>query len=161
MKMEMSCRLFRRFGNDRFLVIGVPALDEKNIPKHLHKDWEAVREKVIAWLAHEEHLYFGRIWKAFYMKAKPDRKRKAVESSQYGEIRHLIYFFATDGCDFQSPGQKPPRKGEAVNAHTPMEISELWEWFCPREQNKEQTYCKMFSRMALGGTLLAHEKSVG
>ncbi|KAI9878540.1 MAG: hypothetical protein M1830_000594 [Pleopsidium flavum] len=149
MKMEMSCRLFRRFGNDRFLVIGLPGLEEKNLPKHLHKDWELTRQKVIAWLAQEEHSYLGRIWKAFYVKAKSERKRKVVDS-QYGEIRHLVYFFATDGCDFESSNQRSARRDEAINTHAPMDISELWDWFCPREQNKKQTYCKMFSRMALG-----------
>lgn len=149
MKTEMSRRLFRRFGNDRFLVIGLPSLEEKHFPKHLQKDGQALRKRIIAALIEQEHRYFGRIWKAFYVKEKGDKKKK-VTDNQSGEVKHLAYFFAVNGCDFRSPGEIPPSKNEPINSHSPMDISDLWDWFCPREQNKHMTYCKMFSRMALG-----------
>lgn len=149
MKTELSCRLFRRFGNDRFLVIGLPSLEEKNFPKHLQKDGRALRKRIIAALVEEEHSYFGRIWRPFYVKAKSDRKKKSIDN-QSGEVKHLVYFFATNGCDFRSPGDRPPRKQEPINSHSPMGLSELWDWFYSRERNQQMTYCKMFSRMALG-----------
>lgn len=149
MRTEMSSRLFRRFGNDRFLVIGLPSLEEKHLPKHLQKDGQALRKRIIAALIGEDHSFFGRIWKPFYVKAKSDTKKKSTET-QFGEVKHLVYFFAVNGCDFQSPGDRPPRKHEPIDSHSPMGISDLWDWFRPNEQNKQMMYCKMFSRMALG-----------
>lgn len=149
MKAEMSCRMFRRFGNDRFLVIGLPSLEEKHFPKHLQKDGNALRKRIIAALIEQEHSYFGRVWKAFYVKAKSDKKKKSTDT-QYGEVKHLVYFFAINGRDFRFPGERPPAKHEPIDSHSPMDIPDLWDWFCPRERNKEMTYCKMFSRMALG-----------
>ncbi len=149
MKTEKSSRLFRRFGNDRFLVIGIPALEESSFPKHYSKSWQALRQRTIDWLVREDHLYFGRVWRAFFVKAKSEKKKKAV-ATQHGEIRHLVYFFATNGCDFKRSEQRVSCKGESISGHTPMTISNLWDWFCPRKHNKHQTYCKLFSRMALG-----------
>ena len=156
MRMEQSSRLFRRFGNDRFLVVGLPSLEEKTFPSHLRK--HGIRRRLIEWLVQEEHSYFGRIWRPFYVKGKSDRTKK-VTDNQHGEIKHLVYFFATKGCDFQSSGEQLPRKGEAIDGHTPMNIADLWEWFCPRGQNEQKTACKMFSRMALGWQSLHAGKS--
>ena len=149
MKTEISTRLFRRFGNDRFLVMGLPSLEEKQFPKHLQKDGLALRKRIIAELVEQDHSYFGRLWKPFYVKLKGDKNKKSTDN-QFGKVKHLVYFFAINGCDFQSPGDKPPRKHEPIDSHSPMNVHDLWDWFCPREQNKRMTYCKMFSRMAIG-----------
>ena len=128
-------------------MLRLPSLEEENFPKHLRKDAQALRNEIITRLIQEEQSYFGLIWKPFYVTKKSDKIKKSIDS-QYGD--NLVYFFAIDGCDFRSLGHKPPRKGEVVDSHSPMEISALWDWFCPREQNKGMTYCKMFSWMALG-----------
>ncbi|KAH0545314.1 hypothetical protein FGG08_000613 [Glutinoglossum americanum] len=157
LKLESSCRLFRRLGNDRFIVISLPRM--LSLPAHWKVDRAGFQEGVINWLVKGSHEFLGREWKAFYLKMKRGKPNLGAERDTSAADKWLVYFFAVDGCDFDE-GTKPPKKGEAVGRHSRMTLSEMLEWFMPFEPNKDKTCCKAFARLALGEIKrIADEKS--
>ncbi|KAI9765485.1 MAG: hypothetical protein M1840_007311 [Geoglossum simile] len=140
LKVESSCRLFRRFGSDRFIVISLPVMS--SLPTRWKVDRNAFRESILNWLVKGRHKFLGREWKAFYLKYS---KRKGDSSTTN---KWLIYFFAIDGCDFHE-GTKPPAKGEPVGKHSRMELGEMLEWFMPFTPNQGKPCCKAFARLQL------------
>jgi RNA dependent RNA polymerase len=141
LKVESSCRLFRRFGNDRFIVISMPTMSD--LPARWKVDKNAFRESVINWLVKGRHEFLGREWKAFYLK----HSRRKTDSNLSNKLS--VYFFAIDGYDFHE-GTKPPKKGEPVEKHSRMGLGEMLEWFMPFTPNQDKTCCKAFARLQLG-----------
>ncbi|MCJ1262320.1 hypothetical protein MMC22_002190 [Lobaria immixta] len=148
MKVEKSYRLARRFGGDRFCVIGMPGLSSENLPGYLKPNHSAVRESIIKRLVDTEFCFLGRLWRAFYL--KPDRKKpRGRKQNSSNETKFRIYFFAQDGHGFGNQpltGEADPRR----NFHSPMSIANLIDWFMPAEQNRNQNCLKFFTRLALG-----------
>jgi hypothetical protein len=72
LKLEISHRLGRRFGNDRFLEISVPNLSGYKLPRLL-KDaelsgrGEAFRKVIVDWMTREIHGFLSISWGAFYL----------------------------------------------------------------------------------------------
>jgi hypothetical protein len=148
MKLELSHRLDRRFGHDRFLELDIPQLDFYLVPRLLKDLGGRGRDIIINWLIGDYstpgHAFFGRQWKPFFVKQKDRKDRKQVfwkESSDEVEkaaAAHRLFFFAVDGIDFTAGG------------HKAIEIPELLESIRPTELNKKQPFLKLFSRTALG-----------
>jgi hypothetical protein len=148
MKLELSHRLDRRFGHDRFLELEIPQLNGRLVPQFLKDLGDRGRDIIINWLigSHSTpgHLFVGRHWKPFFVKPKERKDRKQVfwkESSDDVEeaaAAHRLFFFAVDGIDFTAGG------------HQPIEIPELLESIRPTWLNKKQPFLKLFSRTALG-----------
>lgn len=148
MKVERSYRLARKFGGDRFCIVGMPGISCGNLPGHLKPDHFAVRDSLVKRLVDTDLCFLGRIWRAFYLKPDSKKPHRGKQSS-FNEIKYRIYFFARDGHDFTnqpSTGEKDPRR----SSHAPMSIETLIDWFMPAKNNQGQTCLKFFSRLALG-----------
>ncbi len=152
LKIDSSYRLARRFGHDRFCVIGIPSIGPEGLPSSLKPNNAAalvVREAIIKWLVQRAHLFLGRTWRAFFVKPEGRKTKKGIKSSP-NDIRFRIYFFAEDGAGFRCE----PVKGEVdprMPNHAPMSVKELVEWFMASKNNADQPALKFFSRLALGG----------
>lgn len=157
LKVEVSHRLGRRFGNDRFMEISIPSISGKKLPKLL-KDAEqlgqgdACRKVIVEWITRENHNFLGIIWGAFYLKDNTKKKTKlklSVEEEVDSRANYTIYLLATDGVGFRASKTLPP-KGEPPHRHTKMSVAEMVDWLIPLQQNMQQKCLKLFSRIALG-----------
>jgi hypothetical protein len=120
LKLERSCRLFRRFGNDRFIVISLPLISKP--PAHWKVDRAGIQESIINWLIKGRHEFLGREWKAFYLKMQKGKSKAGTKSDSSATNKWLAYFFAVDGCDFVE-GTRPLKKGEEVGEHSRMTLT--------------------------------------
>lgn len=145
MKMEPSYRLSRRFGSDRFFIVGMPGLAAENMPIHLKTDAATVRQGIIHWLVNIEHRFLGRVWRAFYVKPQQTNRVRKSNQGSFNEIKHRVYLFAVDGYGFHlRMNPSSPKR------HEVMTIKDLLEWFMPTAANLEQPCMKFFARLALG-----------
>lgn len=150
MKIEKSYRFARKFGGDRFCVIGIPAISSEYLPCFLKDRHILFRDGIINQLVDTDFHFSGRIWRAFYL--KPENVRKIRRGNQTSsDIKYRIYFFARDGYDFV----REPKVGEAdprAHEHSPISIGDLIDWFMPASENSSQTCLKFYARLALGLT---------
>ena len=146
LKIDKSYRLSRKYGGDRILVIGLPALEPGALPNHLKPVSHLIRDKVVQWLFCSEHACLGRIWKALFVKkADATTKAKKENRGNLNAISHQVFFFAIDGIGFVGSGLN----GGALNRHSPVKLSELLKWFMPFKTNREQPLLKLFARLQL------------
>ncbi|KAI1769084.1 RNA dependent RNA polymerase-domain-containing protein [Hypoxylon sp. FL1150] len=151
LKLELSHRLSRRFGSDRFLELVVPSLNTPEV-KNLG---EAAVESIIRWLADGSHILLGRIWALFFVKAADPKKttNESIMGLQTKTVyQERIYLFAEDGNDFHrlEAGTDFSPKGEPVDMHTRMRRGSLINWLLQVSNNQTQSVLKLFSRIALG-----------
>jgi hypothetical protein len=152
LKMEISHRLGRRFGNDRFIEISLPSLSGDKLPKSLRESGAAGRKILIEWLVHGLHEFLGVTWKPFYVKNASNKKARMdilATDELDNTTRFCVFAFATDGIGFQTR-KTIPGKGENSTDHTKMTINAMLNWLIPLERNKEQSFLKLFQRIALG-----------
>ena len=148
LKVEPSYRLARKYGSDRFLILGLPGLTPNDLPSYLKHDATKVRDAIISWLVDGEHFFLGRRWGAFFIKDQ-QRSTKSRKNTAIGfnKILHRIYFFATDGfglvprCASLTPGGA---------SRVVTSVKELIAWFMHVESNRSQLSLKLFARLALG-----------
>ncbi|KAI9682554.1 MAG: hypothetical protein M1829_000347 [Trizodia sp. TS-e1964] len=173
-----SYRLARRFGSDRFLVVGLPALSGKSgahlrtviayyldrkIPSPISKcKGDTFQEEFYTWFLRSTHRFAGRSWRAFYAKDKGTKASKAKKSidnpkdnkdaslASMNQVKHLVYLFAQSGCDILKKKDSVVTKAEDRSQHLHMSVHKLWEWFFCFDRNLSMTCCKAFARMALG-----------
>ncbi|KAE8352769.1 RNA dependent RNA polymerase-domain-containing protein [Aspergillus coremiiformis] len=146
LKSERTCRFHRRFGSDRFLSLTMPAPTRP--PRHLRlpANPSLLRESIALWLTQNVHRCLGRTWRPFFVEeVKSKRKVKA-------EPKFRVDFFAIDGVDFdkspRAPLIAPPR--QISDNHTPMSLDSLIDWHMSRDENAQQSNCKLFQRISLG-----------
>ena len=153
LKLERSCRLHRRFGADRFMVVSLPSL-VRDIPAYLSTEQRAIlHESISTWLARTPHHLVGRTWRCFFV--EPEKgKTKAKKGNFKSDIStpgFKIHLFATDGFDFlPTSGSYLAPRGQTCDHHTRMDISDLLNWHIPIEPNIGSTDCKAFQRFSLG-----------
>jgi hypothetical protein len=156
LKVEMSHRLGRRFGNDRFVELLLPRLYGSRLPPLLKQAdnegcGDACRDVIVEWLTRDLHLFLGVKWGAFFLRGI--RKRKTIDPLKSEDIdnapKSSVYLFATDGLGFVETGTVPLRD-EPPYRHTKMAVYKLLNWLIPLHQNKNQKSLKLFSRIALG-----------
>jgi hypothetical protein len=157
LKTDLSHRLSRRFGNDRFLEMSIPSFSGNKLPKLL-KDAEqsghgdACRKVISEWIVHEQHNFLGITWGSFYVKDGTKKRSKlklTVDEEVDNHPTYTLYLFATDGIGFKA-STFIPRREEPPHKHTKMSVAAMVKWLIPLEQNKEQKLLKLFSRIALG-----------
>ena len=150
-KAERSSRLTRKWGTDRFLVLGLPGLLSKDLPEHLKRDVPAVRDAVVHWLCTNEHYILGRRWKAFYVKPRQKSAKSRQNTPQVpGEVMHRVYLFAVDGFQLETPRNSLGRGLRVMGPNVSMTVGKMLDWFMPSALNKHQTVLKLFARIALG-----------
>lgn len=157
LKLEVSHRLSRRFGSDRFLEMSIPSLSGHKLPKLL-KDAEQLghgepcRTAIVEWLTREHHSFIGITWRTFYLKDNANKRpnlRLSVDGDVDNHPKYTAYLFATDGVGYQD-GKTIPPKGEPPHRHTKMTVATMVNWLIPLQQNKKEKALKLFSRIALG-----------
>ena len=152
LKMESSYRLARKFGHDRFFVVGIPSIEPNDLPPCLKPNKPtaiAIRDAIIKWLVECPHSFLGRTWRAFYVKPESGKKSQKGVKNKADDIRFRVYLFAEDGTGFVREairGELDPR----ACSHLPMRVKNMVEWFMPSRNNQSQLALKFFSRLALG-----------
>ena len=156
LKKDRSYRLARKFGGDRFFVLGIPGLTERDLPAHLRKFSEHARNTIISWLLESDHHFLGRHWRAFFVKPQPLPKNRKANPN---DIRYRIYLFAVDGQDFQHRSNlvEAKRNSRQEYKHITMTVQELLQWLIPFEMNTDQSCLKLFARITLGNDVLNYE----
>ena len=153
LETDTSCRMFRRFGADRFLTINLPALNKSNLPSHLHKDLEGLTEQIRDWLVHNQLQLCGRAWRAFDLKALSTRKT-GKEDPEYARAINRkgfqVLYFAESGCDISPSTKYLPSEDEISFTRTEMTVEQLLQWFMPWKHNQGISYPKAFARTKLG-----------
>ncbi|MCJ1394492.1 hypothetical protein MMC18_007370 [Xylographa bjoerkii] len=153
LKTDRSYRLARKFGGDRFFILGIPGLTERELPSYFRSEAGTVRSAIISWLLDTEHHFLDRTWRAFFVKSQETstRVRKAKISS-FNSIRHRIHMFAVDGRGFKRRSRLTRSSSANDGGHVAMTVKELLEWIIPFEQNEDQSCLKLFARIPLALT---------
>ena len=145
MTTDRSTRISRKFGGDRILILGIPGMALKELPRHLRSDQESARKTIITWLYDSHHRFLGRTWCALYPKAQQTTsKARKDQLAAFNGIRHRVYLFAVDGHGFRRCSEDPG------NSHVAMSRENLLEWFMPLKLNADQYCLKLYSRLAHG-----------
>lgn len=149
MKIEKSYRLARKFGGDRFCIVGMPGITNEYLPSHRKQNHAAVYESITNRLGDTPVHFLGRTWRAFYTKPESSKKTRRGNQSGFNNTKHRIYFFACNGHDFikkHRMGETDPRKPDRIE----MPVQDLLNWFMPFDRNQDQTCLKLFARLGLG-----------
>ncbi len=164
LRLERSNRLLRKFGHDRFFKLVVPWPGNKWAGKLPAHDEKSARDGIISWLTDYAHPLAGRTWKAFFLRDHRNvKKRKPLKDNENflkepdaGKEftkKWDVNLFAVDGCDFHKSG--PLRRSESlINRPIPIMVEDMLNWMIPFNDNSDQTYLKLFSRIGLG--MLSH-----
>ncbi|OTB00025.1 hypothetical protein M426DRAFT_268321 [Hypoxylon sp. CI-4A] len=152
LKHEQGCRLFRRFGPDRFLELTLPSISAWPKKSRGDEDTEIIASR---WLTREPHSFLGRQWAAFWV--KDGRKKSSLQESSPGmqsrpQILETIRLFAEAGRDFAKLGPidaRPPRaKNSIVRPY--LTRAQMLDWLLNFEDNGSESYLKLFTRISLG-----------
>ncbi|MCJ1285441.1 hypothetical protein MMC26_004781 [Xylographa opegraphella] len=153
LKIDRSYRLARKFGGDRFFILGIPGLTERELPSYLRADADSIRDSIISWLLETEHHFLDRTWRAFFVKPQQtSTKVRKAKLSIFNSIRHRIYMFAIDGRDFKRRSRSTRSSIANECGHVAMTKEELLKWIIPFEQNLHQSSLKLFARISLALT---------
>lgn len=150
LKREKSCRLYRRFGSDRFLWLLFPSLHSWKPRSLLPDDAEKTAAR---WLTTEPHSVAGRRWAAFYIRAEKKKKKKKTTggfgAGQEQIFHDRILFFAEDGHGFGESSSLPER-AEPPTSRTKCKRDAMLDWLLQSQANSSQPCLKFFSRISLG-----------
>ena len=148
LKVEKSYRLARKFGGDRFCIIGMPRLEK--LPAYLKVNPAIMRARIVNLLTSHDISFLGRRWRAFYLKPDPDfaKKTRSTPQSSLNDIKYRVYFFARDGDGFQREAAESEDAGSSHRCK--MEVEEMLNWLMPFKHNLKQPCLKFFARLALG-----------
>lgn len=157
LRLDLSHRLGRRFGHDRFFEVKMSPLAGDRLAKERPELGSEAYKTIVSWLTREAHTFLGRQWRSFYAKdGRSRRKHVSISGTDIDvKLSHLIYLYAEDGLGFQSSRPLPSR-GEIMHGPIKMTVPSLIAWLVHTDENKAQPYLKLFSRISLGKWLLAH-----
>lgn len=150
LRVMQSYRLARKFGSDRFCVVGMPGLER--LPPYLRIDPAIMRARIVYLLSHTDICFLGRRWRAIYLKPDSAKKTRSTLKMSFNDIKYRVYFFARDGDDFQPKGLESEQDGTS-HYRSKMEVEEMLNWFMPFKNNLNQPCLKFFARLALGSIL--------
>ncbi|KAI2469302.1 RNA dependent RNA polymerase-domain-containing protein [Annulohypoxylon bovei var. microspora] len=151
LRLDLSHRLSRRFGSDRFLELVIPSMNSQDL-KFLG---EPGIENIQRWLVNESHVLLGRVWTSFFLKPSLPKKIN-IDNTLVPQTKTIyqerIYLFAEDGNDFRrlGAGDHWSPKGEPPGMHTQMGRGSLIDWLLQVPNNQGQSVLKLFSRITLG-----------
>jgi hypothetical protein len=138
MKLDLSHRLGRRFGHDRFLEIDIPDFTGRNLPKSFKAVGARGPEIIHNWLVSSRHPLVGRYWQPFFLKSIERKERKREVKNEEEEVAAVqkIYCFAVGGV------------GVGTDNHIET-IEQLLNAIRPIEENRHQPFLKLFTRTSL------------
>ena len=145
-ELERSCRLHRRFGADRFMVVHFPSLSQQ-VPEYLRtKKYSNLIGLIAHWLATATHHIAGRQWRTFFV--EPEKKKAKSDEIPKGFKVHL---FAIDGDDFADVRETIiAPQAQQSHQRTRMSINSLLKWHINILANHSSADCKIFQRFSLG-----------
>lgn len=120
LKLDTSCRLFRKFGSSRFLELHIPALERWGMGDS---------DPISPWLAHAQHKFLGSKWAVFHNKDSVKPRDVQIDEKQDKLPRERILLFS------EKPGSSR---------------DDMLNWLLNFEENKEEPMLKLFSRISLG-----------
>jgi hypothetical protein len=134
--LDLSHRLDRRFGHDRFFEIDMPDLAGRYLPKSLKAIGARGPEIIYHWLVSSKHPLMGRKWQPFFVKSidRKERKRQAKSEDDEVAVAHRLYFFSI---------------GHQQSESDIRTVDQLLDYIRPIEDNMHQPFLKLFSRTAL------------
>ncbi|KIW45901.1 uncharacterized protein PV06_01607 [Exophiala oligosperma] len=150
MRLEQSCRFYRKFGADRFLVLFTPEFSPTNYPEALKSranDRDLLRKRITNFLTGNSHFIAGRYWRVFYV--EPDKKKRRKDQSS----RLKFFLFAETGYDIIAPPSPVDLYADSLDIdghHQEIELKLLADWHMQFEANAQSTDLKLFSRCGLG-----------
>lgn len=139
--LEQSCRLHRKFGADRFLVVSAPVFSmcpEK--VRKLDKDGTPLHKKILDSISTEIHSIAGRKWRLCY--AEQDKSKARAKKQESPRFKFVL--FAESGYDIGSPVLN------TKNRHQVMMLEEVARWHLQIDNNLDTTHLKLFSRWGIG-----------
>ncbi|KAB8296442.1 hypothetical protein EYC80_009183 [Monilinia laxa] len=149
MKLDLTNRLERRFGCDRFFEFEIPDLESKGYRSTMAKVDPNAWDTLKSWLVNKDHLLLGRTYKSFFVKIKDRRKKSSWKSDAEEESSATpfrAFLFATDGYGFVKESRA---NNLAPHIRVRMTLEELLNCIRPTSENKNQPYMKLFARTAL------------
>jgi hypothetical protein len=155
LKRDKSCRLYRRFGSDRFLQLLFPSAHSWNFPSLQKQDADKI---FLRWLTGALHVVAGRRWAVFWAKAEKKSRKKKKKKTGFGSTQeqnfqsNRIFFFAEDGQRFADATTlgSPPHKSELPTARMKCRRDVMLDWLLQVQENAWQPCLKLFSRISLG-----------
>ncbi|KIW68261.1 hypothetical protein PV04_04218 [Phialophora macrospora] len=145
-QLEQSCRLYRKFGADRFVVLSTPVFSSPPEKiRSLAKDHVPLHKKITDFLASNQHFIGGRYWRICFAEAAKKARPKS-------ENRIKITLFAETGFDIIRP--PPANLGALIlgdgRRHLQIMLEDLMQWHIPIGANFNSPDLKLFSRWSLG-----------
>ncbi|KAM0172439.1 hypothetical protein ACHAPC_010765 [Botrytis cinerea] len=149
MRLDLTHRLERRFGSDRFFEIAIPHLESRKNGSAMSKSdpdaWNALK----SWLVNGDHQLLGRTYKSYFLKCGERKKKSTLKSDTKEDssaIPYRAFLFATDGHRFV---KRSRMRNPAPNVLVRMTVEELLNCIRPTSENDHQPYMKLFARTAL------------
>lgn len=127
-------RLGRKFGHDKFLEVLFPTFERSNLPARYSKD-PAFPNQIVRWLCMERHEILGQYYAVFFTKNTTHKKRFRGEHGNpvtQHEFQQRIFLYREGGSDLCD------------------RVSGMLDWLLCLNENKNQSYLKLFSRISLG-----------
>ncbi|KIW18251.1 hypothetical protein PV08_02539 [Exophiala spinifera] len=149
-RLEQSCRLYRKFGADRFLVLTTPEFSQSSYPEALKardSNADPMRQRITDFLTRKSHFIAGRYWRVFYVEPEKNKRRKDQPS------RLKFFLFAESGYDMESSLSTIDPYSDLLNAsarHQEIGIEVMAEWHLRFGANAKSKDLKLFSRWGLG-----------
>ncbi|KAK5382464.1 hypothetical protein LTR20_005904 [Exophiala xenobiotica] len=155
-RLEQSCRLYRKFGADRFLVLFAPYFSTDSYPSKLReklraqdKDNGAVYKKITKFLTEGRHFIAGRYWRVFYVEPEKRKNRR----KEHQQPRQKFFLFAETGYDMIPPPLALEMNRSALKIsghHQEISLETVAQWHMPIAANSTSTDLKLFSRWGIG-----------
>ncbi|KAI0161728.1 RNA dependent RNA polymerase-domain-containing protein [Hypoxylon sp. FL1284] len=152
LRSEKSCRLTRRFGSNRFFELRIPALDSWKIPGLPQEGLEIL---VARWLTRSTHSFLGRDWAAFWTRSearKSTAKTSAADSDAAIMGFERVSLFATNDADCSSTRKPTQLDNDESRRLSKCTRDEMLQWLLQFDNNADESYLKLFSRVSLGLT---------
>ena len=150
--LEQSCRLYRRFGSDRFIELLFPSASSPSSSNATLRR-EGGSEVVTPWLTERRHALVGREWAAFWT-GNAIKKTSSHDAVTWGPepesiFRDRVWLFAEKGTALRASRLLLPRSiPSPVRASCSRES--MLDWLLNFERNTSKTLLKLFSRVKLG-----------
>ncbi|APA10934.1 hypothetical protein sscle_07g057040 [Sclerotinia sclerotiorum 1980 UF-70] len=149
MKLDLTNRLERRFGSDRFIEFAVPDLESMKRGSPAFKVDPNACDALKSWLVNGDHQLLGRTYKAFYVTSGKRKRKSSLKSDAEEESSatpYRAFLFATDGIGFVKGSRA---RNPAPQVRVRMTVGEMLNCIRPTAENDYQPYMKLFARTAL------------